>query len=480
MFTKIQFSMEDNMKVRIGLIISSVIVALLLLARPMWGQTTPQPLNNQARLTLNGPTSHTTIAPGPTTPVTETQPLPLAPNGCGDPSPAPYPVWGHRLTTNGVNEHVPVAAFNPKRNEYLVVWSNCPTGDVCNVLGLRTTSQGVPIGTPITITSGYEDLFPAIGYNNYHGEYLVAYHRDTATGFHLYGRIILGGGTLWGPELTIDDSSGGQARASIAFNPTAINHGHPGEYLVAYAASGASGGMIVTKHVGSYGDVDTLGHTVDEYGNFDTPDVAYNPARNEYLVTYASIISNTPTFQDSDIYAQRLSADGAPLGFKLYIAVGTPDTTLPQVAVGDDTYFIVHTLGPNNITGTQQIVGAWLTGEGNPIAYSPPFLVEPSPNGLSYPRVAYVNQGFLVTWGNPALTSTANVYGQYVRPWSSFASEVFALNDDPYDQFNGDVACAAGSCLAVANDNCYDEHDFEIQAWNLWLQQPVLLPLILK
>jgi hypothetical protein len=470
-----QSQLEDNMKARTVLTGSGVIMAIMLLAGPIGTQAAPQLLNNQARLTLNEPASNLTTVISVTTQLTETQPLPLVPHGCGDPSPAPYPLWGHRLTTNGVNDYAPRAAFNPRRNEYLIVWAECPEDNLCNVVGRRTTSQGTPIGDPFTISSGHKDMLPTIGYNSYHGEYLVTYGRYSTTESDLYGRVILGSGTLWGSELTIDAGPGYQALANIAFNPTAINHGHPGEYLVAYE----SGGMIVTKHVGSYGDVDTLSRTVDDYGNFTTPDVTYNPARNEYLVTYADIITNTPTLHDWDIYARRLSADGAPTGYRLYIAVGTLDATSPQVAVGDDTYFIVHTLGPNNVTGTQQIVGSWLAGEGNPIAYSPPLLIVPPPDGLEFPRVAYVDQGFLVTWGSATGTGTANVYGQYVRPGSGFVSEKFALNDGLYDQFNGDVACATGSCLAVANDNCDDDHDFEIYAWNLWLQQ-VFLPLVLK
>jgi len=391
---------------------------------------------------------------------------------------APYHTTRQRLSENTIGDYAPVAAYNPKRDEYLVIWSECPSETVCNVVGCRTTGQGVPISTTFTIAAGYNDRLPAVGYNSYHGEYLVTYSRynTTTTTSDLYGHIILGSGALWGPELAIDTGTSIQTLSRVAFNPIAINHGHPGEYLVVYQ----SGEDIVAKHVGSYGDVDASVHPLGAFPNLTTPDVVYNSARNEYLVAYAQIISNTPPIHNNDIFAQRVNAAGDPLGSHIYAAAGTLDATSPHIAVGADTYLIVYTLGPNNVSDAATISGSWLTGDGNLINLTPALLAAPPPNGLGWPTVGYTGQGFLVTWQSMNGVEAVNLNGRYLRLTSGFWSDVFTIDNALRDQYNGAVACTIGSCLIVDTDNWYDSgQDYEITAWNIWLQQ-VFLPLVLK
>jgi hypothetical protein len=345
-------------------------------------------------------------------------------------------------------------------------------------VGRRTTGHGVPISTTFTIAAGYNDRLPAVGYNSFHGEYLVTYARyNTATTTSdLYGHIVLGNGALYSTELTIDAGTGYQTWPRVAFNPTAINHGHPGEYLVVYE----SGGDIVAKHVGSYGDVDTSPHPLGAFPNLTTPDVAYNSARNEYLVTYAQIISNTPPIHNGDIFAQRVNAAGDPLGSHIYIAVGTFDATSPHIAVGADTYLIVYTFGPNNASDAATISGSWLTGDGNLINLPPALIVDPPPNNLAWPTAGYTGQGFLVTWQSVNGVEAVNLNGRYLRLTPGFWSDAFTIDNALRDQYNGAVACATSSCLIVDTDNWYDSGtDYEITAWNIWLQQ-VFLPLVIK
>jgi hypothetical protein len=474
-----QSQLEDNMKFRMVLLGSGVIMAIMLLVSPAWAQVIPQPMGMVATSTVDTPPALSTA-----TQLTTTLPVQFdrnsdmtAPMGGGG-GIAPYHTTRQRLSENTINDYAPVVAYNPKRDEYLVVWSECPTNEVCNVVGRRTTGQGVPIGPTFAIATGYNDRLPAVGYNSYHGEYLVTYARyNTATTTSdLYGHIILGNGTLWGSELTVDAGASVQTWPRVAFNPTAINHGHPGEYLVVYQ----SGDTIVAKHVGSYGDIDASAHPLGVFPDLTTPDVAYNPARNEYLVAFAQIISNTPSIHNSDIYARRIDATGDPLGSQTYIAVGTLDATSPHIAVGADTYLIAYTFGPNNMSDAATISGSWLTSEGNLINNYPTLIADPPPNSLKWPTVACTGQGFLVTWQSVNGVEAVNTNGRYLRLTPGFWSDVFTIDNATYDQYNGAVACTTGSCLIVDTDNWYDSgQDYEITAWTIWLQQ-VFLPLVIR
>lgn len=464
------------MKARM-ILIACGMVAALLLAQPIGAQVKPQPMGQPA-LAVDRPAANqspilTTIQ------LTATSPEQLnrnsdviAPAGGGG-GVSPYHKERQRLTNNDLTDEYPVTAFNPKRNEYLVVWEQ-NDGTVTRIIGQRTTNRGIPIGGSFIIASGPDDMLPSIGYNSYHGEYLVTYVRGLATGLDIYGRIVLGNGALWGSELTIDASAGYQGSPSIAFNPTATNHGHPGEYLIVYQANDE----IVAKHVGSYGDVDASPQLIAGSAEFHFADVAYNPARNEYLVTYTEIISITPSDHDSNVLARRLGADGALLGTPISIAPGFDQANLSQVAVGDDTYFIVYGYGPNNSGIHTHIAGAWLTGTGEPISAS--FISRSSSYDLHFPKVSNTGDGFLVFWETDQSDGTSNLDARYVHTQPGFWSDVFTIDDAVYDQRFGDVACATGSCLIVETDNSYEYgFEFEIVAWNVWLQQ-VFLPLVLK
>ena len=105
------------MKNRMLLTCSSAIILIILLASPAWVQATPQlPLPDQD---------------GNVT----------APTGGGG-GISPYHTTRQRLSENTIDDYAPVVAYNPKRDEYLVVWSECLSTSVCNVVGRRTTGQG--------------------------------------------------------------------------------------------------------------------------------------------------------------------------------------------------------------------------------------------------------------------------------------------------------------------------------------------------
>ena len=106
------------------------------------------------------------------------------------------------------------------------------------------------------------EYHPAVAYNSYWGEYLVVWDQaDNSTGHsYIYGQFVASNGSMIGPRFVI-----------------------PG---------------------------------FDGYGG--SPDVAYNSARNEYLVVYEFGLPPT-----SGIYGMRLDAYGSPLGSQLIFATST-------------------------------------------------------------------------------------------------------------------------------------------------------------
>ena len=151
------------MKARTVLIGSGVIAAIVLLPSPAWAQVVPQPLSTVAASTVDTPPALATATQLTTTLLVQFDRNSdmTAPMGGGG-GISPYHTTRQRLSENTINDHAPVVAYNPKRDEYLVVWSECPTNEVCNVVGRRTTGQGVPISPTFAIatdtTIGYRRL----------------------------------------------------------------------------------------------------------------------------------------------------------------------------------------------------------------------------------------------------------------------------------------------------------------------------------
>src|SRR5689334_19865057 len=203
------------------------------------------------------------------------------------------------------------AAYNAARNEYGMTWQNG-----YNIRWRRLDSTGAVLGTENAlsdgVTSGHH--YSVVCYNSARAEYLILYSgwmADNSDQMRLF---------------RVDATTGNQIGSTIFLDAIGTNS-TTGGLDIAYSAT--SNSYLALYEAYSDGNVyarilDSLGNPTGSRIQIDTPSqlysrnpqVAWNSANNEYLVTYMSSLSGT----GFDYFAQRVSAsNGALLGSNLAV-----------------------------------------------------------------------------------------------------------------------------------------------------------------
>ncbi len=102
---------------------------------------------------------------------------------------------------------VPDVAYNPARNEYLVVFVYSQAG-FSGVYGQRLDANGSPVETPVTFASSatYTFAHPAVAFETATGQYLVTWQKHQGTAFSgIEARALSGDGTTFSTVITITD-----------------------------------------------------------------------------------------------------------------------------------------------------------------------------------------------------------------------------------------------------------------------------------
>jgi hypothetical protein len=171
-------------------------------------------------------------------------------------------------------------AYDPRDSIYLVVSAHG------NLNGRFISADGVLIGTQFLIQSGDPALgggwthFPAVAYSpdayGGAGGFLVTWHQSLATGGAVvHARLVNTSGVL-GPESQISaDGSWWEAAADIAYSTTSK------EFLVVWQGIG-----IRAQRIGVTGAPIGGNFPVTDGTYHRDPAVVYNPANNEFMVTF--------------------------------------------------------------------------------------------------------------------------------------------------------------------------------------------------
>jgi len=219
-------------------------------------------------------------------------------------------VLGGRITVTTLNnlESNPAVAYNAATNEYLIAWEHRTGSDEFaqeDIYGQRVAAAGVLMGSPVAIDTGSSDqLAPAIACGS-SGECLVVWQdHDSSADFDIRGRRVGSDGGLIGSKIAISTWEYDQVKPRLAYN------GAANQFLVVWE----------DHHWGFGSDWDVYGQRVNANGtlaggNFaiswlgtnhrGSPDVAYKPAANEYLVVWEYEFSVT----DHDVYRRRVASD---------------------------------------------------------------------------------------------------------------------------------------------------------------------------
>ncbi len=309
----------------------------------------------------------------------------------------------------------PAAAHNAIWAEYFVVWQNDrPAHD--DIYGQLLTRDGKLSGSwrAVSAGAGVERRYPDVTHNLNFNEYLVVWEQtDSTTGVSIIrGQRIRDNGERVGGEIVISDPG-----PRLAYRPKVAHAFSAGAYLVVWENHTLGG--VASDIVGQLvsGDGSLLG------GNFPValgtwsynmkqPDLAYNRARNEFLVVWQKEEKSTGR---NDIHGRRVTGGGVPLlPESIEIARYPKSSTEPAVAAipkpaGWGRYLVVWELrqGPSN----RDIMARVVNGDGTMAPGA--FVINDLGADEFHPAVAGDEQAgrFLVAW----VLSTQSLFLSHAR-----------------------------------------------------------------
>lgn len=378
----------------------------------------------------------------------------------------------HIWTGDGVDNRMPAVAYNSNHDEYLVVWEN-DRGATRDIYARRVAGDGT-IKSWFTIVSDANkwNWQPDVVYNPVEDEYLIVYTYQVSTSdYDIWARRVKWDGSWMSAEYAINQDSSKQWEPAVAYNS------QNNEYLVVYE-NYWSGTMrdIAAQRVAADGTLLSWRNIASAANKIRRlPDVAYNAARNEYLIAY--------TFQhptDGDILGKISSANMGTLGSEINIVDNTNDQDGVALTAAAGEYFAVWNDGtPTHGT----IYGRRINGTGALQPFIP--IADHSGKNDVEPDVAFgPAYGYLVVWRHmPSLTEW-DVYGRFVKVGqNSAAGGEFVIDDEGgTDQKSPATACAGtGQCLVVEEDNSSmgGPVDYEIRG-RFIESYSIFLPVVLK
>ena len=300
----------------------------------------------------------------------------------------------------------PSIAYNSQREQYLVVWYNDRPGND-DIRAQRISKDGALIGGPFYIAAGAgaERRYPDVAYNSAADQYLVVWEHEDSWGFvGIHGRRVAGNGQVL-------DANDIEIR-SVGSIYT------PGSPAVGYAL--AANRYLVVWQEAFHPSIttDILGQVVKPSGSPANalegpqvpishdpgnqarrkPDLAYNLARNEFLVAWEQYAGGG----NEDIYATRVKMAGGlgVLGAPLALATSAKDEWAPAVAAipkpaGVGQYLVVWHYRYQATDG--DILGRMVAGDG---IVGWPFGVSGIREDQKHPAVAANELGekYVVAW----------------------------------------------------------------------------------
>lgn len=246
------------------------------------------------------------------------------------------------IWVDDVDNRKPAVAYNSRHDEYLVVWVN-DRGATQDIYAKRVASDGtLKSGFCVVSNASKWNYLPDVTYNPEQDEYLIVYTYQVSTSdYDIWARRVKwNGADLDQPPYQVFPIN---TDSDIQWYPAVVYNGVNNEYLVVYENywSGtlrdidaqrirASDGQLLGPASGY--NIVTAPNTIRRL-----PDVAYNAARNEYLVVYIYQASST----DGHIYGKTASFNFGSLSSEKIICGDSYDQGSPTVVAGPDDYLVV-------------------------------------------------------------------------------------------------------------------------------------------
>jgi RHS repeat-associated protein len=253
----------------------------------------------------------------------------------------------------------PHVAYNPDANEYLVVWHDNRDGDTryndfrADVYAQRVADTGGLVGGNYAVDSGdFDQARARVAYDVVSQFYLVVWQDQREGGWRTYGRRLTTSGS---PEDTAFQVSLGEARQEF---PDIV--ARSGEFLVTWQDQRSGNYDLYAQRIqGSDGTLLLASDSAIYTGSLDQqhPRAAYNAAADAYLVGWD---------ENGNVRARRVTNAGAPSGaaFGLATTSATEDFNAITYCPANGTYLVAwHRLGANQPLQARLVSG--LPGQGD-------------------------------------------------------------------------------------------------------------------
>ncbi len=270
--------------------------------------------------------------------------------------------------------YFPEIAYNARSNEYLAVWrANDGTPPLAEneyeIYAQRLSAAGKPLGARIRVSvQGADGVASSVGqpdvaYNAVANEYLVVWDGVVGTSykFEIWGRRLSAKGERLGGNDDVQISAtGSDASASYyARAPSVAADRKTGGYLVVWFADDVGvadefeiiGQRLTVAGAETGADdfrISEQGANGNPASGAFVPSVAYNSVTDQYLVAWTGSMGTSVI---SEIWAQRLSAQGAEVGGNDFQVSGHPVIPSPGSALWPDVV-------ANPVTGEFLVVWA--------------------------------------------------------------------------------------------------------------------------
>ena len=369
--------------------------------------------------------------------------------------------------------------YNPERDEFLSLWISYQS-DRSDVWARRISASGALLGWyTVYSTVGRRYVEADIAYSPQHHQYLVVLTQkiyDDDYDIHAVRFDDDGTDFSWFPIET---------ESRIQQHPNVVYNTQQDEYLVVYENKKTDGftETVAWRINGSnFLPIGTTRTTIAAVGakqyRYD-PAVAYNPARNNYLVAYNFEDENGPT---AYIGSKTVSYDLTSLGPEVNLS--NSFGMEPDIAVANDQFLVVWCNPPADDVGARRV-----NYDGQPFGASGGFHLSSSSTGLFYARRPHVsfmhNIGYWVAWDrfNGTTYDESDIYANIVFSGQDQpASTEFVVDDDLNYQGEPAIACRSfGPCLLteVYNLSDYPLGDYDIRGRMLYLPT-LFLPVVRK
>ena len=380
---------------------------------------------------------------------------------------------------NDLHETSPAVAYNPDREEYLVVWMNESTKNF--IQAQRLDKHGNKIGGAIDIAdaAGHHMFFPDVTYNAQHNQYLVVWYdlNKTTMSGDIYARRISPTGTLMDP---FDILVAGNDSNVDAYTPAVAYSSESDRYMLVWAEYDMSttNPIIYTQkmtHEGYYDGsaVPLITPSTEYLGKID---IAYNPSIDRHLIVWEEFSSADNLH---NILGIQVHGDGGTYSTKFTINSFPNDSILPAVAAisnpsGDIKFLVVHQyeweLHDNDIH-------AYFIEKNNAVAH----LTFPanSVNNETMPAVAGSEDSgkYLVVWRESFGVGDNHIRGRLFDTDGNYLEGVYELNGE-YALEGATAAGDQGNFLIAWQDYPGGQMNPDIFGAILSQQNYIYIPLI--